>query len=51
MVWQGLCIMLGRHDGGLVVAGLACHVRVVPCQGLCAAGQHGSGVAWLWQWW
>ncbi len=30
--------------------GLACCVRVAPCQGLCVAGQHGGGVGQL-GWW
>jgi len=41
--------------GGVVVGwwwwGLACHVKVAPCQGLCVAGRRGGGVAWLGQWW
>ncbi len=37
-------------EAGWQWRGLACRVRVAPCQGLCAAGQRGGGVAWLGQW-
>ena len=52
MAWHGRACM--PCCGGITVGwwwrGLACHVRVVPCQGLCVVGQHGGGVAQLGRW-
>jgi len=52
MVWRGGACMpcWGGVTAGWQWWGLACHVRVAPCQGLCMAGQHGGGVVWLGQW-
>ena len=52
VVWHGGACM--PCWGGVAVGwwwrGLACHVRVAPCQGLCTVGWCGGGVAWLGQW-
>ena len=51
-VWRGgACVpCCGGITAGWQWWGLACCVRVAPCQGLCTVGQHGGGVAWL-GWW